>query len=273
MDMYPPPVSPAKKPPISGARLPKFNFWASLGTTVSVAIIVATLFTIWTPASLFTNRLAESLSKAMNVQENPNLKNLPTKVPYASPHIGLVAGHSGEDNPGFVCPDGTREVDVNQAIVTLVRQKLVDRGFSVDTMTEFDPDLRQYRGLLLLSIHTDTCEYIDDSATGFKLAPSLYSTTQETKLDRLSSCIISKYEETTGMKYQNYTTDDMTKYHPFDEVHTDTPTLVMEPGYLNLDKEMLTKQADLVAQGIANGIFCYLGNEPNMPTETPVTQP
>jgi N-acetylmuramoyl-L-alanine amidase len=273
MDMQQSPVTPGKKTPLSGAHPPKFNFWSSLGTTISIAIVVATLFTIWTPASLFSNRLAESLAKAMNAQENPNLKNLPTKAPYTSPHIGLVAGHSGEEKPGFVCPDGTREVDVNNTITTLVRQKLVERGFTVDMMSEFDPNLRQYQGMFLLSIHTDTCEYIDDGATGFKLAPSMYSTTQETKLDRLSSCIISKYQETTGLKYQNYTTDDMTKFHPFDEVHIDTPTLIMEPGYLNLDKELLTKQADLVAQGIANGLFCYLGNEPNIPTPAPSTQP
>ncbi len=264
--------APSKKPPIMSARPPKFNFWTSLGTTLSVAILVATLFTVWTPASLFSNRLAESLSKAVNSKPAP-ARNLPTAAPYTAPHIGLVAGHWGEEKPGFVCQDGTKESDVNLAITTLVRQKLVEQGFSVDLFKEFDPGLRQYRGLLLLSIHTDSCTYIDDTATGFKLASSLYSDGSDTKIQRLSTCIVNRYSAATKLSFINITTDDMTKFHGFEEVNIDTPTLIMEPGYLNLDRELLTKSPDLVAQGITDGLLCYLKNQPLLPTQTPATLP
>lgn len=264
--------NPSKKPPITGARPPKFNFWTSLGTTLSVAILVASLFTFWTPASLFSNRLSESLAKAVNSKPAP-AHSLPTQTPFATPHIGLVSGHWGEEKPGFICPDGTKESDVNLSITTLVRQKLVEQGYSVDLFKEFDPSLRQYHGLLLLSIHTDTCTYIDDSATGFKLASSLYSDSNNSKIQRISACMIDRYSTATSLSFINLTTDDMTKFHGFEEVNTDTPTLVMEPGYLNLDRELLTKSPDLVAQGIVDGLLCYLKNQPMLPTQTPASQP
>ena len=40
----------------------------------------------------------------------------------------------------------------------------------VDVLDEFDPRLNGYRALLLLSIHADSCDYINDEATGFKVA-------------------------------------------------------------------------------------------------------
>lgn len=263
--------TPSKKPPLNAARPPKFNFWSSLGTTLSVAILVATLFTVWTPAGLFSNQLAESLARAVSSQPAPN-RNLPTKTPFLTPHIGLVSGHWGEEKPGFVCPDGTKESDVNLAITTLIRQGLVEQGYTVDLLKEFDPALRQYTGLLLLSIHTDSCAYIDDSATGFKLSSSFYSE-PSAKIDRLSACLIDRYAAETGLPYVNKVTDDMTKFHTFEEVHIDTPTLIMEPGYLNLDRELLTKSPGKVAKAITDGLLCYLKNQPMLPTATPSVMP
>jgi N-acetylmuramoyl-L-alanine amidase len=263
---------PSNKPPLTSARPPKFNFWTSLGTTLSVAILVATLFTVWTPAGLFSNQLADSLARAVSSQAAPN-RNLPTKTPFLTPHIGLVSGHWGEEKPGFICPDGTRESDVNLAITTLVRQGLVEQGYTVDLFKEFDPALRQYTGLMLLSIHTDTCTYIDDTATGFKLASSYYTDGTNSKIERLSACIIDRYSSETGLKYINIVTDDMTKFHTFEEVHVDTPTLIMEPGYLNLDRELLTKSPEKVAKAITDGLLCYLKNQPMLPTPTPSLLP
>lgn len=264
--------SPIKKTPMQGARPPKFNFWSSLGTTVSVAILVATLFTIWTPASLFSNRLSDSLSRALNSKKPVN-RNLPEPTPRPSMHIGLVAGHFGDEGSGAVCPDGLKESDVNLNIATLVQQKLLEQGYTVDLLGEFDNKLKQYSGLALVSIHNDTCDYIDDTSSGFKVAPSLFSSSRPEKTDRLTSCLIDRYQASTNLQFINIVTDDMTKYHMFEEVNSNTPSVVMETGYLNLDREILTKQTALVAQGITDGILCYLKNQPIISTATPQATP
>ena len=53
----------------------------------------------------------------------------------------------------------------------------------------------------------------------------------------------------------------MTSYHAFDEIHHDTPAVIIEVGFLNLDRQVLTNHADVVAQGITDGILCYIGNQ------------
>jgi N-acetylmuramoyl-L-alanine amidase len=262
-----------KRTPIQNARMPKFGFWSSLGTVISMAIVVATLFTIWTPASLFDNRLSESLSKAINSKQKSTQFMRPTTTPRPLPHIGLVSGHWSDKNKGFECSDGTIESDVNLNIATMVQQRLVAEGYSVDLMKEHDSKLMQYSGLLVLSIHSDSCKYIDDSATGFKVATSYYTPTDSTKANRLTTCMIDRYARDTGLHFINEVTDDMTTYHTFDEVNTNTPTVVMEMGYLNLDKDLLTKQVDTVSKGITDGILCYLKNQPLSTTETPAVTP
>lgn len=259
---------PTKKKPIQGVRMPKFNFWSSFGTVVSVAIVVATLFTIWTPASLFNSRLSESLAMAVSSNRKSTQYVRPTVTPRPIPHIAIVSGH-WEDGKGFECTDGTTEADVNLNIATMVQQRLSAEGFTVDLMKERDTALMQYSGLLVLSIHADSCQYIDNKSTGFKVATSYYTPSDSTKANRLVSCLIDRYHVDTGLEYINTVTDDMTKYHTFDEVNTNTPTVVMETGYLNLDRDLLTKQPDKVAKGITDGVLCYLRNQPlTVPTAT-----
>ncbi len=54
----------------------------------------------------------------------------------------------------------------------------------------------------------------------------------------------------------------MTHYHTFREVHSNTTAAIIEAGFLNLDRRILTEQPDVIAQGIAYGILCYVRNEP-----------
>jgi hypothetical protein len=53
----------------------------------------------------------------------------------------------------------------------------------------------------------------------------------------------------------------MSEYHTFSEVTVDTPTAIIEIGFMRNDRAMLTGQQDLLAQGIANGIRCLLRPE------------
>ena len=61
----------------------------------------------------------------------------------------------------------------------------------------------------------------------------------------------------------------MTSYHAFDEIHTETTAAIIETGFLNLDRQILTENPDLIAQGIVDGLICYIRNE-NVTITTPV---
>jgi N-acetylmuramoyl-L-alanine amidase len=53
----------------------------------------------------------------------------------------------------------------------------------------------------------------------------------------------------------------MTSYHTFYEVNAATPIAIIETGFLNLDFKILTEHPELVAQGVIDGIMCYIKNE------------
>ena len=183
--------------------------------------------------------------------------------PRAQLRIGIVSGHWGNDS-GAVCPDGLTEMEVNLTIASLVQQKLSQEGFTVDLLKEFDPRLQGYRAQALLSIHADSCQYINDQATGFKIAPALGSSQPE-RTARLTACLKERYAARTGLSYHNSVTPDMSSYHAFSEIDPDTPAAIIESGFLNLDREILTQQPELIAQGIVDGLLCYLYNQPIEP--------
>ena len=47
------------------------------------------------------------------------------------------------------------------------------------------------------------------------------------------------------------------------------PAAIIETGFMNLDRQFLTTQPEVAAQGIVAGIICYLDNESISPTPTP----
>ena len=53
----------------------------------------------------------------------------------------------------------------------------------------------------------------------------------------------------------------MTSYHAFSEIDENTPAVIIETGFLNLDRQLLTQNPDVAAQGIASGIICFIRNE------------
>jgi N-acetylmuramoyl-L-alanine amidase len=54
----------------------------------------------------------------------------------------------------------------------------------------------------------------------------------------------------------------MTQYHTFYEIAPTTPGAIIEIGFLNLDRALLTEEPERVATGVATGILCYLRDEP-----------
>jgi len=232
----------------------------SIIIVVVVAFAIATLFTATKPIGLFSGEFSSKLADAVKAQETPD-EQWPTATPRPKPPIGIVVGHWGDDNdPGAVCPDGLTELSINQEVAALLQQKLIAEGFDVELLQEFDQGLADYQALALISIHADSCTYVNDAATGFKVAESNYNPRPE-RTARLVACLRSRYAKATGLSEHLSITRDMTEYHAFDEINVETPAVIIEIGFMNLDRQILTQDQDVIAKGIADGILCYTLNE------------
>jgi N-acetylmuramoyl-L-alanine amidase len=167
--------------------------------------------------------------------------------------VAIIAGHMNHD-AGAVCADGLTEADVNLAVAHQVVNLLQEQGIGADVYAEFDPRLQGYAGTALVSIHADSCDYFNDLATGFKISGSTL-----TDSEALSICVQKEYQAATHLPFHaNTITEDMTNYHAFREIAGGVPAVIIETGFLNLDRELLTTDAAVPAQGIASGVQCYL---------------
>jgi N-acetylmuramoyl-L-alanine amidase len=229
--------------------------------TIGIAILMATLFTALPSRGLVAGNFYEQLSMVLTPRPGANMP----VVSQPQERIGIVAGHSGNDS-GAVCVDGNgnvtlTEADVNLEIAALVQQQLTQKGYQVDLLREFDTRLNGYRALAIVSIHNDSCEYINDQATGFKVAAAL-NTSDVNRANRLTACMVDRYERTTGMTFHaGSITGDMREYHAFREIDPNTVAAIIETGFLNLDREMLTHHTEQVAEGVVQGILCFAKNE------------
>jgi N-acetylmuramoyl-L-alanine amidase len=264
--------TPEIKPEIRPA--PKRRVVNAFFPTLGVAILLATLFTAWTPSSLFASNLQEQLRLILTPQAAPNTI---INTPQPQLRIGIVAGHNGNDS-GAVCLDENgqvdlKEADVNLEIAELVQKSLVGQGFQVDLLNEFDTRLNGYRAVALISIHNDSCEYVNDEATGFKVASSL-ETRDVNRAQRLTACLVDRYQNATRMTFHaGSITADMREYHAFSEIDPNTITAIIETGFLYLDREILTNETELVASGVTQGIMCFINNESVLPTPIPTLAP
>lgn len=261
METKQPPSEPPTKPP---RRPPRKGFFYQLQITIGVAFLIATLFTAWTPADLLVGNLRERLADGILPIETPQPEGEPTTAVQTTPRIGIVVGHWDDNtkDPGAVCADGgLTEFQVNQNVATRVQANLVQEGFEVDLLREFDPLLNDYRAMALVSIHADSCDYINDTATGYKVAASMANPHPE-RSQRLVACLRTRYGQVTGMPlHSTSVTDDMTSYHAFEEINEETTAVIIEVGFLNLDRQILSQQPDLIARGITDGILCFIHNE------------
>jgi N-acetylmuramoyl-L-alanine amidase len=175
------------------------------------------------------------------------------------PRIGIVAGHWGHDE-GASCPDGLTEVEVNLEVAQSVVRSLRALGYHVDLLEEYDSRLGGYLADALVSIHADSCQQFPDASpppTGFKVASVVPDEEQ-----RLVACLTERYGERTGLDFHaNSITGHMTQYHTFYEIDGRTPGAIIETGFLWLDRYLLTRQTDLVAQGVVDGIICFIDGE------------
>ena len=187
----------------------------------------------------------------------------PADQPTGALRIGIVAGHWGSDT-GATCPNGLTEVEINLEVGQRVVYILQALGYQADLLAEFDPRLEGYRANALVSIHADSCvDYPDATppASGFKVASVEDSMVPEEE-ERLVACLAQCYAARTGMYFHaNSITYDMTRYHTFYEIDDQTPGAIIETGFMLNDRHILTQRADLVAQGIVDGIICFIEGE------------
>ncbi|HML21309.1 MAG TPA: N-acetylmuramoyl-L-alanine amidase [Aggregatilinea sp.] len=253
-----------RQPVLSRPRMIISTF-SSLLTVAVAAVLVSTLFSLWTSPTFFSDEFRAGLNRVQATQRLINIQPTPLPTSAHAVKIGIVAGHSGKPqdpsqnlDPGAVCDDGLTELSVNQAVAGRVLAALQRDGYSVELMGEFDDKLENYRADVLLSIHSNDCQDYGPEATGYIVASAASRGTTRGEDERLLNCMIEQYGATTGLPRHFGVTVDMTEYHTFSEVSADTPVAIIELGFLRNDRAMLTQQQDLLAQGIANGIRCFL---------------
>jgi N-acetylmuramoyl-L-alanine amidase len=255
---------------VSGSA-PAGHVMRHIAIMLVAAAAFATVFTAWTPASLSPGELAGQLAKAL--ERNPSAIST-QEAALVQPgeggelKIGVVVGHAGPHpetgyiDPGSTCEDGLTELEVNQRIAELVVRALEAAGLQVDQLDEWDERLFEYRAVALVSIHADSCLPINELATGYKVTTAV-DTIVEDKAQRLVACLVDRYGRATGLPFHpGSITRDMTEYHTFKEIHSQTPAVIIETGFLYLDRALLTENPEKAARGIAEGLLCYVNNEP-----------
>ncbi len=228
-----------------------------------------------------TNRPTRLVTVAPSATATSSPSLVPTRSPSATrpatatatpdtPFIALLAGHSGGIDPGAICPDGLREVDVTTDVVTRTRTILQERGYRVEVLAEFDPKLsntrRDYAPKAFLSVHADSCVYY---ATGYKVARAANSGSPEED-DRLVRCVTADYGAATQLPFHaDSITADMTRYHAFNEIDQKSPSAIIELGFLGSEHDLLKNKRELLAEGIANGVDDFMrGNSCKKPANS-----
>jgi N-acetylmuramoyl-L-alanine amidase len=226
-----------------------------------------------TPVEAPVRTTSEQTATSTVVVGTPIPEATPTDTPIPTPsipRIGIVAGHWWLDEDGqqsldvgAVCDEGLptqlTELEINLDVAQRVVGELRAQGYEADLLQEWDDRLLGYHADILLSVHADACLYPE--ASGFKVARVADSHVPDIE-DRLVGCLIDSYGARTGLAFhQGSITADMAQYHTFYEIDPSTPGAIIEVGFMLTDRWLLTSRADLVAQGIIDGIVCFLEGE------------
>lgn len=243
--------------------------------TLLAALLVATIFSYWTPEEGFETENFRAQMRIAQITQQP-LQALLTPIPTerVTPKVGIIAGHSGPPqdpsftiDPGAVCDDNNdgiaelTELEINTDIARMVANKLLTLGYEVELLEEFDPRLENYRADALLSIHTNDCRDYGLGATGYNVAGPFARGVPRGDTEAFVTCIINEYGEVTSLPRHFGVTEDMSEYHTFDEVHYDTPIAIIEIGFMFADRVMVTQSREALADGIVMGILCFMEPE------------
>ncbi|MBN2303632.1 MAG: N-acetylmuramoyl-L-alanine amidase [Anaerolineae bacterium] len=229
------------------------------------AVLVSTIFSLWTRPNFFSEEFRAGLNRVQATQRLINIQPSPLPTDIRTVKIGIIAGHSGppqdtnfSSDPGAVCDDGLTELSINDAVARQAVALLQSDKYTVDLLEEFDSRLRGYQADALISVHTNDCGDYGAAGTGFNAVSASGRQTTRGADERLLACLIDQYGAITGLPRHFGVTFDMTEYHTFGEIAVDTPIVIIELGFMRNDRLILTQQQDLLAQGIANAVRCFL---------------
>jgi len=237
-----PPPTPPKRYKTAGMGVARM-----VQTVISVAIVMATLFTFWNPYRIFSSQITILPTPA-------NETHVAETVPI---QVGIHVGHY-QHNEGFQCPDDIKEVDVNYVIANKVSLLLAASGIMVDVLQEYDLKLINYKADALVSIHTRSCTDPSAAQSGFYIRNSLSSTNVD-KANTLAACLGEQYQLNTGLvfQYEPINVQDPSS-HIFVDINTQTPAVLIETGSLAVDRGVIVGSSDRAASGITAGILCFL---------------
>jgi N-acetylmuramoyl-L-alanine amidase len=184
--------------------------------------------------------------------------------------VGLQAGHWkvnelpaelawGRSQTG-TSGGGTTEWQVALNVASLAANLLRQRGYDIDVLPATVPE--QYKPDAFISLHTDGNK--SSQPNGYKASRSYY-TTNIPAGDRLVSAIYAEYGKSTRLAVATNITDDMRYYFAFNygtykhAVAKDVPAAILEMGYLTspTDQQILVKNQNLAAEGVANAISAF----------------
>jgi len=243
-------------------RYTGYTLMSGVQTVMGVAIIMATLLTLWNPRKLMSTPSLSELNYPESDQDG--LAEEITTAESRQNTVGLLAGHWG-DSPGEVCADGIIEADVNIDIANRTAQLLRDMGYTVDVFPEFDVAMLNYQSSVFVAIYAGSCAENPPPPSGFKVGTSLKSQNPEA-VNALALCLAENYQQRINIPFSYEVVDpDNPAYHIFRDIHNETPAALIEVGSLKADRRILTSQADRVSEAIAAGIICFLNqtNEAN----------
>jgi N-acetylmuramoyl-L-alanine amidase len=260
-----------------------FSTVRSLIITFAAAVIAATVFMWWTSPDFLAagavRNLAIAQATAAQIDATPTF--LPTPIWFN--RIGIVPGHSGiatrgstkgNIDPGTVCPDGFNEASVVMKVADQVIATLRGRGFTVDKLEEWDTRLFGYQAAAFISLHADSCDNFNDgyNHSGFKVTNPTGRLSARDRDLALNDCVRDNYSGVTGLPFTpGSITVNMTDYHAFHEIAPSTPAVILELGFLSYDRDLLQNHTDRLAQGIVNGLLCFLDPK-SLPEPSPTAR-
>jgi N-acetylmuramoyl-L-alanine amidase len=237
----------------------------------AIAFVLGIAYVLWLTTSMSSDEPTATVpatsrpavagpTRTLRPTRTPGATQTPEVPPSPNPlfrdvKVGIVAGHWRHD-PGAVCPDGLKEVEINRDVGSRVVTSLQQKGYTAELLPEFSDKLDGYEADAFVSIHTDSCGVPD--ASGFKVARVSGSVIPKEE-DRLVACLVQEYGQATGLRFhKNSITFDMTSYHAFREIAPGTPGAIIELGFMDADRELLTERSPEVAQAVVQGIVCFL---------------
>lgn len=270
------------RPPKEASEL-----WLAIRTLIIVVFAslgVAFIFSYWTPDNFLSEEFKGELQAVSSTQGAATM--IPTPLPTfgVTEKIGVIIGHSGpplnpafEVDPGAICDDNgdgipeLTELSLNTAVGQRVASLLVQEGYQVEILEEWDDRLDNYRATALVSIHTNTCENLGVGANGFNVQANTSRAATRDRDEIFVNCVAQTYAASTGLPRHFGTSPDLVDYHVFREVSLDTPTIIVELGFMFADRQLLVERPDDMARGITQGVLCFL--KPEQFRVTPTAAP